>query len=128
MAEPKRAFLGKLAAQLGSSVFFGVASILIITVNKTVLTSYKFPSFQLVGIGQMCAIILVLGVGKLLGLVDMPNPSLEQFRRVFPLPIIYIFNLIFGLGSTKRLSLPMFTVLRRFTLLLVSVGQIVILK
>ena len=41
MAEPKRAFLGKLAAQLGSSVFFGVASILIITVNKTVLTSYK---------------------------------------------------------------------------------------
>ena len=84
---------------------------------------------------QMFAIITVLGVGKLLGLVNIPNPSWDQFRRVrpshytvtfkilndgsnysynielqhlsspqvFPLPIFYLTNLIFGLGSTQSL-------------------------
>ena len=33
---------------------------------------------------QMFAIILVLGVGKLLGLVNIPNPSWDQFKRVRP--------------------------------------------
>ena len=33
-------YMGTVAKQLGSAVFFGVSSILIITVNKTVLTSY----------------------------------------------------------------------------------------
>ena len=32
---------GKVAKQLGSAVFFGVSSILIMTVNKTVLTTYR---------------------------------------------------------------------------------------
>ena len=33
---------------------------------------------------QMFAIILVLGVSKLLGLVNIPNPSWDQFKRVRP--------------------------------------------
>ena len=38
---PRQAmYMGTMAKQLGSAVFFGVSSILIITVNKTVLTSY----------------------------------------------------------------------------------------
>lgn len=32
----------QLSKQLGASVFFGVSSILIITVNKAVLTTYKY--------------------------------------------------------------------------------------
>ena len=35
------AMWAKLLKQLGASVFFGVSSILIITVNKTVLTTYR---------------------------------------------------------------------------------------
>ena len=31
----------KLAKQIGASVFFGVSSIMIITTNKTVLTTFK---------------------------------------------------------------------------------------
>ena len=41
MTPSRAAFFGKLAKQIGSSVFFGVSSILIITVNKTVLTTYE---------------------------------------------------------------------------------------
>lgn len=37
----KGEMMNKLLRQLGASVFFGVSSVLIITVNKTVLTTYK---------------------------------------------------------------------------------------
>ena len=37
----RRVFVAKLVGQIGASFFFGVASILITTVNKVVLTSYK---------------------------------------------------------------------------------------
>ena len=37
----KQEAMRKMLRQIGASVFFGVSSVLIITVNKTVLTSYK---------------------------------------------------------------------------------------
>lgn len=37
----KKAMVSQLLRQVGASVFFGVSSVLIITVNKTVLTTYK---------------------------------------------------------------------------------------
>lgn len=36
-----REMVEKMLRQIGASVFFGVSSVLIITVNKTVLTTYK---------------------------------------------------------------------------------------
>ena len=39
--------------KLAAAVFYGVASVLVIYVNKIVLTSYHFPSFLCVGIGQV---------------------------------------------------------------------------
>ena len=38
----KQEILAKVMRQVGASVFFGISSILIITVNKTVLTTYKY--------------------------------------------------------------------------------------
>lgn len=37
----KREMVSQLLRQVGASVFFGISSVLIITVNKTVLTTYK---------------------------------------------------------------------------------------
>lgn len=46
--------------KVGSAVFYGVASFLITVINKTVLTSWKFPSFLALSIGQMVAGIVIL--------------------------------------------------------------------
>lgn len=46
--------------KVGSAVFYGVASFFITVVNKTVLTSWKFPSFLTLSIGQMVAGIVIL--------------------------------------------------------------------
>lgn len=46
--------------KVGSAVFYGIASFLITVINKTVLTSWKFPSFLALSIGQMVAGIVIL--------------------------------------------------------------------
>lgn len=46
--------------KVGSALFYGIASFLITVVNKTVLTSWKFPSFLALSIGQMVAGIVIL--------------------------------------------------------------------
>ncbi|XP_067207095.1 UDP-sugar transporter UST74c [Linepithema humile] len=113
--------------RVASAVFYGFSSFMITVVNKTVLTSFAFPSFQVLGIGQMFATILVLCTAKKLRYIEYPSLERTTFFKIWPLPIIYIGNMIFGLGGTKQLSLPMFTALRRFSILMTMIAEYYIL-
>lgn len=121
---PQSKFFMKILAAL----FYGCSSFFIIVVNKVVLTTYHFPSSQVLGLGQMLTTVFVLQLGKILRIINFPNASVEIPKKVFPLPLFYIGNLICGLGGTQRLSLPMFTVLRRFAILFTMLGEYYILS
>ncbi|XP_022907880.1 UDP-sugar transporter UST74c [Onthophagus taurus] len=118
---------GALFKRVSSAFFYGLTSFMITVINKTVLTYFNFPSFQILGLGQMLATVIVLYIGKKLKIVQFPDLELGTFWKIWPLPLIYIGNMIFGLGGTKELSLPMFTALRRFSILLTMIAEFYIL-
>ncbi|XP_053686688.1 uncharacterized protein LOC128736233 [Sabethes cyaneus] len=113
--------------KLTSAIFYGTASFLITVVNKTVLTSYRFPSFLVLSLGQLAASIIVLFLGKHFSIVKFPDFNRDIPRRIFPLPLIYLGNMMFGLGGTQALSLPMFAALRRFSILMTMILELRIL-
>ncbi|NWQ71590.1 S35D2 protein, partial [Neopipo cinnamomea] len=102
-------------------VFFPFLSI------KYLLMFFSFPSPVFLGIGQMAATILILYVSKLNNIVHFPDFDKSVPVKLFPLPLIYVGNHISGLSSTSKLSLPMFTVLRKFTIPLTLLLEIIIL-
>lgn len=115
--------------KIASAVFYGLASLLITVVNKRVLSEpYKFPSFLALGLGQLIASIVVLYGGKKCRVISFPAVSINSLKKIFPLPLIYLGNMIFGLGGTQALSLPMFAALRRFSVLMTMVLEVYILK
>lgn len=113
--------------KIGSALFFGVTSFLITVVNKTVLTSWAFPSFWVLSVGQIAAAIVVLYTGKRIGIISFPSYSHEIPRKIFPLPLIHFGNMMFGLGATQALPLPIFTAIRRVAILMTMLLEIRIL-
>lgn len=113
--------------KVGSALFYGMSSFMITVVNKTVLTSYHFPSFLFLSLGQLLASIVVLGLGRKLKFVSYPPLKRNTFMKIFPLPLIFLGNMMFGLGGTKELSLPMFAALRRFSILMTMLLELKIL-
>ncbi|XP_023250015.1 UDP-N-acetylglucosamine/UDP-glucose/GDP-mannose transporter-like [Seriola lalandi dorsalis] len=111
-----------------SAVFYAGSSLLITVVNKTVLTSFRFPSYVCLGIGQMIVTVVVLYAAKKTKTVQFQDFDRSVPLKIFPLPLLYVGNHITGLASTKKLSLPMFTVLRKFTILMTMILEVYILR
>mgnify|MGYP003885141653 FL=1 len=115
------------SSKIMSAVAYAAVSMGIMIVNKLTMTGYGFPSSSFVGLSQMVFTCVVLFIAKSVGLVDIPPLSWDVCRKVNPLPLIFMANLVSGLGGTKAISLPMFTVLRRFSIVMTMAGQRLIL-
>ena len=124
----EKAEYSELVKKILAALFYGTASFMIMVVNKTVLTKYHFPSFQVLGIGQMIATVVILNLARAFKIINFPGLSTDTFRKIWPLPLMYLGNMVFGLGGTQNLSLPMMTVLRRFSILMTMIGEFYILK
>uniref|UniRef100_A0A3P8WT58 UDP-N-acetylglucosamine/UDP-glucose/GDP-mannose transporter n=1 Tax=Cynoglossus semilaevis TaxID=244447 RepID=A0A3P8WT58_CYNSE len=114
--------------RVSSALFYAGSSFLITVVNKTVLTSFRFPSYMFLGIGQMIVTVVVLYAAKRSKIVKFQDFDTSIVFKIFPLPLLYVGNHITGLASTKKLSLPMFTVLRKFTILMTMILEAYILR
>uniref|UniRef100_A0AAY4CYS7 Sugar phosphate transporter domain-containing protein n=1 Tax=Denticeps clupeoides TaxID=299321 RepID=A0AAY4CYS7_9TELE len=107
--------------RVASALLYALSSLLIVVVNKTVLTSYRCGR-------RMAVTIVLLYAGKAKHIVHFQDFDKTIFYKIFPLPLLYVGNHLTGLASTKKLSLPMFTVLRKFTILMTMVLESRILR
>ncbi|NP_001231291.1 UDP-N-acetylglucosamine/UDP-glucose/GDP-mannose transporter [Sus scrofa] len=103
-ADPGSVGLPSRAAKLLSALFYGTCSFLLVLVNKALLTTYRFPSPIVLGIGQMAVTIMILYVSKLNKIIHFPDFDKKIPIKLFPLPLLYIGNHISGLWSTSKLS------------------------
>ncbi|XP_060894710.1 nucleotide sugar transporter SLC35D2 isoform X2 [Labrus mixtus] len=76
----------------------------------------------------MATTLVVLYVAKKSKTVQFQDFDISILLKIFPLPLLYVGNHITGLASTKKLSLPMFTVLRKFTILMTMILEVYILR
>jgi solute carrier family 35 protein len=53
---------------------------------------------------------------------------MQSASQIFPMPLFYLGNLVLGLSGTQKISLPMFTVLRRFGILMTVVAEYYVLN
>ncbi|VDD87120.1 unnamed protein product [Enterobius vermicularis] len=116
-----------LLYRVGSALAFGGCSAMTVFVNKILLTNYRFPSFLCVAVGQMIASLLILFFGRQLKIISFPPLDTSIPRKIFPLPLIYFLNLVSGLGGTQKINIPMFTVLRRFSILMTMILEYIVL-
>uniref|UniRef100_A0A3Q2UWT9 Solute carrier family 35 member D2 n=1 Tax=Haplochromis burtoni TaxID=8153 RepID=A0A3Q2UWT9_HAPBU len=76
----------------------------------------------------MITTVIVLYAAKKSKTVQFQDFDKNVLLKIFPLPLLYVGNHVTGLASTKKLSLPMFTVLRKFTILMTMILEAYILR
>jgi hypothetical protein len=111
-----------------AALFYGFSSLAVILVNKIVMTSYKFPHFDVLATAQFFATSCVITVLINMKKVEVTPLSMSVFKEVFPITAMFLANVICGLGGTGQLNLPMFTALRRTSILMALIGQYFILN
>ena len=111
------------------------------TVSQFVATTFVLmflAAFKKVGMKRSCAVysltcwldgapplfllLFFFSSASLLMQVELPSLDLPLFRSIFPISLFYFGNVLAGLGGTASLNLPMFTVLRRFSIAMTMVG------
>lgn len=110
-----------MTTRIFGALFYATTSILIMLINKVALYVWGFPSVASLALAQFMCTVISLRLMKATGWITFPDPTWTSIRTVFPLPIVYVGNAVFGLSGTKALSLPMFTVLRR-TNMIITMG------
>ena len=111
-----------------AAVFYGVTSLAVIFTNKSIMTGHSFPYFDFLAAVQFLATTIILVVLVLMKKVEIPALNYTIFCEIFPISVMFLGNVICGLGSTRSLNLPMFTALRRFSILMTMIAEYLILK
>mmetsp|Transcript_50079 Transcript_50079/g.128902 ORF Transcript_50079/g.128902 Transcript_50079/m.128902 type:complete len:336 (-) Transcript_50079:33-1040(-) len=120
---PRSKFISAFAA-----VLYGVVSISITFFNKAVLSAYDYPYSNVLTLGQMVCAVIFLVLFKNFKLIDYPSFNTQTAKKAAPLAIAFIAMVVTGLASLGKLSVPMYTALRRSTTLVVMVLEYFMLK
>jgi len=119
--------------RITAAAAYGCSSLAIIFSNKLTLTTYKFPSYNFLAFMQCISTVVMLGCMSKAGVISFSKSgkgygreifSFTLVKMVFPLPLLFMGNLICGLGGTQSINIAMFTALRRFSILIMMLLEL----
>ncbi|RNF27404.1 UDP-glucuronic acid/UDP-N-acetylgalactosamine transporter [Trypanosoma conorhini] len=116
--------------KLLAALLYAAMSVGIMMLTKTILTEFDFHCFMFVGFLQYAATTVVSLLRRRQGAVSFPLKGLVRIILVdlFPLPVVFVFNTLSGLGATQALNMPLFVLLRRLSIALTLLGEAVLLR
>ena len=114
--------------KLMAALFYGGSSFAVLFINKAVMLEFDFPFYNFLALFQFIMTSLILASLIITKHIDVPVLDYNIAREIFPISIMFLGNILCGLGGTQSLNLPMFTVLRRFSILLTMIAEYAILN
>lgn len=106
-----------------SAIAYSFFSISITLFNKALLTSYGFDSTITLTLLQGIFTILCLEFMKWRGYASYPDFNWKTAYAVLPLSLVFIAYVVVSLISLGRVNVPMFTALRRLTIIFVMIEE-----
>ena len=106
-----------------AALFYGVSSLAVIFTNKAILSNYNFPYFNFLATVQFLSTTAIFSVLIHFRMVEVPTLNWAIAKEILPVSLMFLGNIICGLGSTKALNLPMLTALRRVSILMTMLAE-----
>eukprot|EP00899_Mesostigma_viride_P006138 jgi/Mesvir1/15525/Mv03177-RA.1 len=116
-----------LRVLMACAMYCGCSSGMIL-VNKHVLSSFEFEAPVSLLFLQSAAAASSIGLLALVRIIDVERLSWRIFRLWMPVNVLFVLMVWTGICSLRHLSVPMVTILKNLTNILVAVGDIIVFK
>jgi solute carrier family 35 len=117
-----------MGRSVGLCAMYGCTSVSITFFNKAVFSVYAFNFPCTVTLLQIIVCLAFLRIAHASKYITLPVITKPLARLVYPLTLCWWTYVVSGLIALRYLNVPMFSTLRKFTALLVLVGERVVLK
>lgn len=104
-------------------LYFNGSSLFSIFVNKAILTGYQFQFPTTLMLIQMLVGVILLSILKLANYVHVPPLKRGQMLSVLTPTVAWIANVLIGLYALNLVNIPMFSTLRRLSMLFVMATE-----
>lgn len=105
------------------AITYSAISIALTLFNKAVLSSYKFESSMTLTLLQGLVTLSVLEIMRMKGWVSYPPFNWRMVWRTSSLSIVFILYVVVSLIALGKVNVPMFTALRRLTIIFVMLEE-----
>lgn len=115
-----------VAFSVFACLFYMITSVSITFVNKAVLSLWNFPHPPTMLLVQLTSIVVILSIARSLGYLQFEHWSEfagETQRKLFVISILYCVNTYIALSALYWMNIPMYTCIKRFTIVLCLIGE-----
>ena len=114
---------GSATGGIVAALAYSVISIAIMLFNKAVMSKFRFHHSKFLTLFQSALSAGLLVFLKRSGWLPIENLKWDKIKKVAPLSIIFISYVVISLAALSGVNLPMFSALRRTTIVFVMVVE-----